>query len=92
MVCGGVRVAAAESARSQNPAATMGFSTNLRYASRRCETLFSYLSGKQPLLNDSFAGGSGYYIYQEMPYQGRGGTFERGLEGLLDAALKPLGI
>jgi hypothetical protein len=90
--CRGVRVEAAESGRSLNPAATMGFSTNLRYASRRCETLFSYLSGRQPLLNDSFAGGSGYYIYQEMPYQRRGGIFERGLEGLLDAALKPLGI
>lgn len=90
--CRGVRVEAAQSGRSLNPAATMGFSTNLRYASRRCETLFSYLSGMQPLLNDSFAGGSGYYIYQEMPYQRRGGIFERGLEGLLDAALKPLGI
>ncbi len=90
--CRGVRVEAAEAGRSLNPAATMGFSANLSYASRRCETLFSYLSGQQPLLNDSFAGGSGYYIYQEMPYQRRGGFFGRGLEGLLDTVLKPLGI
>lgn len=90
--CRGVRVEAAESGRSLNPAATMGFSTNLRYASRRCETLFSYLSGRQPLLNDSFAGGRGHYIYQEAPYQRRGGILGRGIEGLLDAALKPLGI
>ena len=90
--CRGVRVEAAEAGRSLNPAATMGFSANLRYASRRCETLFGYLSGQQPLLNDSFAGGSGYYIYQETPYQRRGSPFGRRLEGLLDALLKPLGI
>jgi hypothetical protein len=90
--CRGVRVEAAEAGRSLNPAATMGFSANLRYASRRCETLYGYLSGQQPLLNDSFAGGSGYYIYQELPYQRRSGPFGRGLEVLLDAVLKPLGI
>lgn len=90
--CRGVRVEEAEAGRSLSAAATIGFSANLRYASRRCETLFAYLSGRQPLLNDSFAGGSGYYIYQEMPYRRRGGALGRGLEGLLDAALKPLGI
>ncbi|MCO5100252.1 MAG: hypothetical protein M9885_05065 [Burkholderiaceae bacterium] len=90
--CRGVRVEAAQAGRSLNPAATVGFSANLRYASRRCETLFAYLSARQPLLNDSFAGGDGYYIYQETPYRRRGGIFGRGLEGLVDAALKPLGI
>ena len=90
--CRGVRVEAAEAGRSLNPAATMGFSANLHYASRRCETLFGYVSGQQPLLNDSFAGGSGYYIYQEIPNQRRGGFLGRGLEGVLDAVLKPLGI
>lgn len=90
--CRGVRVEAAELGRSLSPAATIGFSTNLSYSSRRCTTLFAYLSGRQPLLNDSFAGGSGYYIYQEMPYERRGGVIGRGLEGLVDAALKPLGI
>jgi len=90
--CRGVRVEAAETGRSINPVATVGFSANLRYASRRCETFYGYLSGQKPLLNDSFAGGGGYYIYQEMPYQGRGGLFGRGLEGLMDALLKPLGI
>jgi hypothetical protein len=90
--CRGVRVEAAEAGRSLTPAATMGFSANLYYASRRCETLFGYVSGQQSLLNDSFTGGSGYYIYQEMPYQRRGGFFSRGLEGLFDAVLKPLGI
>jgi hypothetical protein len=90
--CRGVRVEAAEAGRSLSPAATIGFSANLSYSSRRCTTLFAYLSGQQPLLNDSFAGGRGYYIYQEMPYEHRGGFIGRGLEGLLDAALKPLGI
>ena len=90
--CRGVRVEAAEAGRSLSPAATIGFSANLSYSSRRCTTLFAYLSGQQPLLNDSFAGGRGYYIYQEMPYERRGGFIGRGLEGLVDAALKPLGI
>lgn len=90
--CRGVRVEAAEAGRSLSPAATIGFSANLSYASRRCTTLFAYLSGQQPLLNDSFTGGHGYYIYQEMPYERRGGFMGRGLEGLVDAALKPLGI
>jgi hypothetical protein len=90
--CRGVRVEAAEAGRSLSPDATIGFSANLHYSSRRCETLFSYLSGQKPLLNDSFTGGSGYYVYQEMPYQRRSGFFGRGLEGALDAALKPLGI
>lgn len=90
--CRGVRVEAAEAGRSLSPAATIGFSANLSYSSRRCTTLFAYLSGQQPLLNDSFAGGHGYYIYQEMPYERGGGFIGRGLEGLVDAALKPLGI
>jgi hypothetical protein len=90
--CRGVRVEAAEEGRSLSPAATIGFSANLRYSSRRCPTLYAYLSGQQPLLNDSFAGGTGYYIYQEMPYERRRGFFGRGLEGLLDAVLKPMGI
>lgn len=90
--CRGVRVEAAEAGRSLSPAATIGFSANLSYSSRRCTTLFAYLSGQQPLLNDSFAGGRGYYIYQEMPYERRGGFIGRGFEGLVDAALKPLGI
>ena len=90
--CRGVRADAAEVGRSLSPAATIGFSANLSYSSRRCTTLFAYLSGQQPLLNDSFAGGRGHYIYQEMPYERRGGFIGRGLEGLVDAALKPLGI
>jgi hypothetical protein len=90
--CRAVRVEAAEDGRSLNPAAIMGFSANLRCTSRRCETLFGHLSGRQPLLNDSFAFGDGYYVYQEMPYEGRGSLLGSGLQGLLDGALKPLGI
>lgn len=90
--CRGVRVEPAEAGRSLNPTATIGFSANLRYSSRRCETFWGYLSAQQPLLNDSFAGDGGFYIYQEMPYQRRGGLFGRELEGVFDAMLKPLGI
>ena len=88
----GVRVELAEEGRSLNPATTLGFSAGLRYESRRCETFYAYLSGQKPLLNDSFAGPNGYYIYEEMPHQGKGGVMNRNMEGLLDAMLKPFGI
>ena len=91
--CRGVRVERADEGRSINQAATIGFSANLGYASRRSETFFGYLSGKQPLLHDSFAGAEGKYVYQETPHgSGRTGVTGRGLEGVADAMLKVLGI
>ncbi len=91
--CRGVRVEAAEIGRGINQAATIGFSANLKYFSRRSETFFGYLSGKQPLLHDSFAGADGSYIYQEIPVApGRAGVTARGLEGFTDGLLKVFGI
>jgi hypothetical protein len=91
--CRGVRVEKADSGRSINQAATIGFSANLAYTSRRSETFISYLSGKQPLLHDSFAGTQGYCVYQEMPHKGeRSGVTGRGLEGFTDALLKVFGV
>ena len=91
--CRGVRIERAEKGRSVNQAATIGFSANLAYSSRRSETFVGYLSGKLPLLNDSFSGASGYYVYQEMPHgEGRQGVIGRGLEGVTDALMKIVGI
>lgn len=91
--CRGVRVEPAEAGRRINQAATMGFTANLGYASRRCETFFGYLWGKQPLLHDSFSGAAGHCVYQEMPRAGgRPGVTGRGLEGVTDALLQAVGI
>jgi len=89
----GVRVEKAGAGRRINQAATIGFSASLCYSTSRCETFASYLMGKQELLNDSFDGEAGYYIYEETPHFGkRAGITGRGLEGLTDSVLKILGI
>jgi hypothetical protein len=91
--CRGIRVEAAESGRSINQAATIGFSANVNYTTIRTETFWPYLTSKQALFNDCFAGESGCYIYEETPYCGRKpGVAGRGLEGLTDSVLKIFGI
>jgi len=76
-----------------NQAATLGFSANLEYRTIRCETFVPYLRGQEELFNDLFAGGPGWFIYEEMPGQDRrAGLTGRGLEGLTDAFLKAFGI
>lgn len=89
----GVRIESGQRPRLINQSATIGFSANLRYSNTRCETFLTYLSGKDELFNDSFAGSDGYYVYEEAPNRGRtNGLTGRGLEGLLDACLKAVGI
>lgn len=91
--CRGVRVEKSGNGRSVNQAATIGFSANLAYSTIRCETFGAYLMGKQELFNDSFAGGNGFYVYEEMPHGGaKTGIFGRGIEGLSDSVLKVFGI
>jgi len=71
----------------------MGFSANLLYSTTRTETFFPYLMGEQELFVDSFDGGDGYYIYEEMPNYGKkSGIIGRGLEGFTDSLLKVFGI
>jgi len=91
--CRGVRVEPAGSGRSIDQNATMGFSANLDYRPRRSETFSAYVMGVNGLFNDSFAGGPGYCVYEEMPYAGkRSGITGRGLEGITDGLLKVVGI
>lgn len=91
--CRGVRIERADSGRSINQAATIGFSANLSYATRRCETFGAYFLGKQELLNDTFKGENGFYVYEEMPHFGKKTELTaRGLEGFTDSLLKVLGI
>lgn len=93
--CRGVR---AEQPRPDQPrlinqSATLGFSANLEYRTIRCETFIPYLRGQEDLFNDLFAGGPGWFVYEEMPAQGRmAGVTGRGLEGITDAILKAFGI
>jgi hypothetical protein len=91
--CRGVRVERAGDGRRINQAATIGWSANLRYTTSRSETFAAYLLGQRDLLNDSFAGEDGYYVYEEIPDRRRaGGITGRGLEGMTDALLKAFGI
>lgn len=91
--CRGVRLEYAGGGRSIDQGATIGFSANLDYSPRRSETFSAYLLGTRALFNDTFAGGPGFYVYEEMPYAGkRSGITGRGLEGLTDGLLKVVGI
>ena len=89
----GIRQEAAGQGRSIDQNQTIGFSANLAYSPRRSETFGAYLLGVNGLFNDSFAGGPGVYVYEEMPYLGRrGGITGRGLQGISDVVLKLFGI
>ena len=91
--CRGIRLEAAGSGRSINQAATLGFSANIDYATRRCETFGAYLMGKDELFNDCFSGDGGCYVYEEMPDRGRRpGITGRGIEGIADSLLRVFGI
>ena len=91
--CRGVRMEPAGSGRSIDQNATLGFSAHLDYLPRRTETFGAYLLGVNGLFNDSFSGGPGFCLYEEMPNLGRKpGLTGRGLEGLTDGLLKVFGI
>lgn len=89
----GVRVEPAGQGRLISQSATLGFSASLAYSTVRCDTFFPYYMGKTALLQDQFAGGPGYYVYDETPRGGKqGNVIERGLEGFTDGVLKIFGI
>lgn len=101
--CRGVQVEPATGGRAINQAATIAFSANLSYSTRRCETFAAYLLGQQELLNDCFdsardtgvseARDAGLFVYEEMPHADRkAGITGRGLGGLTDSVLKVLGV
>lgn len=91
--CRGVRLEAAGNGRRISQSATIGFSAKLKYATTRCETFFPYLTVRQSLLNDTFSGEHGYYVYEELPRNNtNSGITTRGLEGVSDAVMKVFGI
>ncbi|MGZ8291074.1 MAG: hypothetical protein ACXW2U_08175 [Telluria sp.] len=89
----GVRVERAGDGRAISQAATLGFSADVHYSTARGGTFLPYYQGKTALLQDSFQGGSGHYVYDETPRGGKQATrVGRGLEGTADALLKAFGI
>ena len=101
--CRGVQVEPGTGGRAINQAATIAFSANLPYSTRRCETFAAYLLGQQELLNDCFgsarvagvseAHDTGFFVYEEMPHANRKARITgRGLEGITDSVLKVLGV
>ena len=101
--CRGVRVEPATGGRAINQAATIAFSANLPYSTRRCETFAAYLLGQRELLNDCFGSAqgagvieerdAGFFVYEELPHAERkAGITGRGLAGVSDSVLKVLGV
>lgn len=88
----GVALEPVQDGRRIGGGATMGWSSGVRYKVMRSETYMAYLTGKQSLFNDSFAGAGGKIIYEEMPRARKAGIFGRGLEGLGDGLLKVVGL
>lgn len=90
--CRGVRIESCEMGRTLSADATIGFSANLAYGTRRSDTFWEYFRGTQRLLNDYFPGGNGFYLYQEVPRRERGAGGGHWLDGVMDALLKPFGV
>ncbi len=87
----GVRIEAAQRGRIVGQGQLIGFSTNLAYSVIRSETFWPYFFGRESLLKDRVEDGRGVLLIEEAPLAGRSGV-RRGLEGMLDAALKLFGV
>jgi hypothetical protein len=92
--CRGVHAEQPEIGRPRviNQSVMLGFSANLDYRNTRCETFVSYLRGRESLLDDVFEGAPGWFVYEARPGGPPRGLFGRGLQGVVDAFLKVLGI
>lgn len=89
----GVRVEPAEAGRNIGQDQLIGFSAGLAYSTGRTETFLPYLFGRESLLKDRIATGTGILIAEEAPRAGKAKAgLRRGLEGAADAALKVFGI
>jgi len=89
----GVRVEPAQRGRIFGQDQVVGFTTDLAYSVTRNETFWPYFIGREPLLKDRVAAGEGVLIIEEAPMAGRGaGQVRRGIEGVIDAAMKVFGL
>jgi hypothetical protein len=92
MGCRGVRVEPANSGRTVNQAATLGFSANLDYSVARNETFWSYYFGERELFNDSWRGDGCCVQAETSNREDHSGIFGRGIQGIVDTFLKIFGI
>lgn len=89
----GVRVEPVERGRVLAQEQLVGFSTDVAYAVSRNETFWPYFLGGEPLLRDRVTGSVGVVVLEEAPMAGGSSQgARRGLEGVVDAALKALGV
>lgn len=89
----GVRVERAERGRVFGQDQLVGFSADLAYSVTRTETFWPYFLGREQLLKDRVETGKGVLIVEEAPLAGRRGSEpRRGIEGMIDAAMKVFGL
>jgi len=88
----GVRVERAARGRVFGQAQLVGFSADLAYSVTRTETFWPYLLGREQLLKDKVEAGEGVLVVEEAPMAGRRGEVRHGIEGLIDAGMKVLGM
>ncbi len=88
----GVRVEPAEEGRIFEPGQLAGFTTDLAYSAARTETFWPYFLGRESLMKERVAGADGTLIVEEAPLAGRSGGVRGGLEGMVDASLKAVGL
>lgn len=77
--------------RRTNQLATIGFTPNLRYRSRRSETFLSYLRQENPLFDDLFSG-SGLFLCQQISRSDRSQKVGRFWEAIWNGITKIFGI
>lgn len=87
----GVRIEPAERGRIVGEGQIVGFSTDLAYGVIRSETFWPYFFGREALLKDKVASGTGVLLIEEAPLAGRSGI-RRGFDGMIDALLKVGGV
>ncbi|MFC5460355.1 hypothetical protein [Massilia niabensis] len=89
----GVRVRQADGGHLIRQTATLGFSSDVAYSTRRSAPFLPYLQGQTDLFYDRFEGDHGIYVHDETTdATGKGGRVKRGLEGLTDGVLKVFGL
>lgn len=89
----GVRVEPAANGRVFGQDQLIGFSADLDYAVTRTETFWPYLLGRELLFKDRVDRGTGVIVLEEAPLSTRGGArARRGIEGMIDASMKLVGM
>ena len=91
--CKGVQIASASDGRAINQAATIGFTSNTKYAVSRVQPFRAYRTGNKELFNDCFIGEKGFYVFETLPHANqKRRLIGKGIEGITDSILNVFGI